>query len=242
VPYPHRRRRDAKYTNERPGVPRGDRPGSVRLGSVRCGTAALRRGARHSNRSEIENMSRIRPVRTGWDPSPGDADFYPNDLPEDWRLTYFANAINAVALDADTRGHIDRRRVAQWSRDVPESFAFYLHHALCAEAFSASAEVEMLLGERFGGWILGSDQSGAGCLREPSYLLLGSVSAAADSPASALACTVPTGLVRDLRAARRWLEELASAAQGRPTLALLGRARFEDVRRWQSLVELLGLG
>ncbi|SDW90178.1 hypothetical protein [Thiocapsa roseopersicina] len=187
-------------------------------------------------------MSRILPVRTGWDPSPGDADFYPDDLPEDWRLTYFANALDAVALDADVWGQADAGRIAQWCRDVPASFAFYLRHDPGAVAVSASAQVQTLLGERFGGWILCPDQGGEDDLPEAAYVLLGSVSAAAWSRASALACAVPAGLETDLRAARRWLEGLAAAAQGRPTLAMMGAARFENVRRWRSLVELLGLG
>lgn len=187
-------------------------------------------------------MSRILPVRTGWDPSPGDADFYPDDLPEDWRLTYFANALGAVALDADAWAHADAVRIAQWCRDVPASFAFYLRHDPCAVAVSASAGIQAGLGERFGGWILCPDHGGAGVLLQPAYVLVGSLSAAAGSRASALACAVPAGLDTDLRAARRWLEGLAAAAQGRPALAVMGGARFEDVRRWQSLVELLGLG
>ncbi|WP_296808978.1 hypothetical protein [Thiocapsa sp.] len=186
-------------------------------------------------------MSRILPVRTGWDPSPGDADFYPDDLPEDWRLTYFANALEAVALDTDVWGRADAGRIAQWSRDVPASFAFYLHVGKRGMAEPGCAEAQRLLGEHFGGWTLRPDQGGEGDLPETVHVLLGSVSAAAESHASALACEVPAGLDNDLRAARGWLEELAAAARGRPALALMGRARFEDVQRWQSLVELLGL-
>ncbi len=187
-------------------------------------------------------MNCILPVRTGWDPSPGDADFYPDDLPEDWRLTYFANALGAVVLDADVREHADAECIAQWCRDVPASFRFYLRLDTCTADASVSAEVRARLGERFGGWILCSDQGHAGDLYGHAYVQLESVSAAAGSRASALACTVPAGLDTDLRAARRWLEGLAAGARGRPALALLGGARFEDVRRWQSLVELLGLG
>ncbi|RKT43742.1 hypothetical protein [Thiocapsa rosea] len=186
-------------------------------------------------------MSRILPVRTGWDPSPGDADFYPDDLPEDWRLTYFANALDAVALDADAWGQVDAGRIARWGRDVPASFAFYLRHDPGAAAVAESAGVQARLGEHFGGWILCPDQSHADDLAGSAYVLLESVSAAAGSHASALACAVPAELGTDLRAARGWLEGLAAAARGRPALALMGRARFEDVRRWQSLVELLGL-
>jgi hypothetical protein len=187
-------------------------------------------------------MSRILPVRTGWDPSSGDADFYPDDLPEDWRLTYFANELNAVALDAVVWRLADAGRIVQWGRDVPASFAFYLHAGKPGMDERASTALQGLLGEHFGGWILRPDQGDEGDLPRTAYLLLESVSAAADSHASALACAVPAGLDTDLRAGRAWLEELAAAARGRPALALMGRARFEDVRRWQSLVELLGLG
>ncbi len=187
-------------------------------------------------------MNCILPVRTGWDPSAGDADFYPDDLPEDWRLTYFANALGAVVLDAGAWGRADAGRIAQWCGDVPSSFAFYLRHDPRVAAVSAPAAIQTGLGERFGGWILCPDQDGPGDLPEPVYVQLGSVSAAAGSHLSALACAVPAGLDTDLRAARAWLEELAAGARGRPALALLGGARFEDVRRWQSLVELLGLG
>ncbi|MFB1488069.1 MULTISPECIES: hypothetical protein [unclassified Thiocapsa] len=186
-------------------------------------------------------MSRILPVRTGWDPSPDD-DFYPDDLPEDWRLTYFANMLGAVALDADAWDSADVGTLAQWCRDVPATFAFYLHHDTCAVAVSESVGTQAGLGEHFGGWILCPDQGHGGDLTGSAYVLLECVAAAAGSRASALACAVPAGLYTDLRAARGWLEELAAAARGRPALALMGRARFEDVSRWQSLVELLGLG
>lgn len=64
--------------------------------------------------------------------------------------------------------------------------------------------------------------------------------AGAPSLSSGLACRVPEPLIDDLRAARQWLCALAEAAAGRPALALMGQARFEQVRNWQTLIELLG--
>lgn len=187
-------------------------------------------------------MSRILPLRSGWDPGPGDTAFYPDDLPEDWRLTYFANVLDAVVLGEDVWRQADAQLIEQWRRDVPDSFRFYLRADETGEGLSGGLTPRGCLGERFGGWLAVHDRHGASDLRVPCYTMVESVSAAADSRAPALACGLPDGLVADLRAARAWLETYAAAARGRPALAVMGQARFEDVRRWQTLAQLLGVG
>jgi hypothetical protein len=68
-----------------------------------------------------------------------------------------------------------------------------------------------------------------------------------------LAWEVPADLVRDLRQARGWIEAKVRAlgvqgpdgrrapGSGRPPLALLGDCRFDDLERWQTMFELMGL-
>lgn len=193
-------------------------------------------------------MSCILPVRTGWAPAPADRAFYPHDLPEDWRLTYFANVLSAVLLDAPAWRQADPGVLEQWRRDVPASFGFYLRIPGAGVERADFAAVQGLLGERFGGWVGGAEQRDGlarpPCegLPEPVYVPVESPAAALHSPARALACVVPDGIETDLRAARAWLEALAAGARGRPALALMGAARFEEVQRWQSLCQLLGVG
>ena len=187
-------------------------------------------------------MSRILPLRSGWDPGPDDGSFYPDDLPEDWRLTYFANVLDAVLLGEDVWRQADAQLIEQWRRDVPDSFRFYLRADETGECFSGGPPFRECLGDRFGGWLAAPDRRGESDLRGPCHAMVESVSTAAASRAPAIACAVPDGLVTDLSAARAWLETYAAAAQGRPALAVMGQARFEDVRRWQTLTQLLGVG
>jgi hypothetical protein len=68
-----------------------------------------------------------------------------------------------------------------------------------------------------------------------------------------LAWEVPADLVRDLRQARGWIEAKVRAlgvqgpegtcapGLGIPPLALLGDCRFDDLERWQIMLELMGL-
>jgi hypothetical protein len=193
-------------------------------------------------------MSRILPVRTGWAPAPADTAFYPHDLPEDWRLTYFANVLSAVLLDSAAWRQADPGVLEQWCSDVPASFGFYLRIPGAGVERADLAEVQGLLGDRFGGWVGGGERNEGlarlprGVPPGPVYVPIESPAAAEHSPARALACVVPDGVETDLRAARAWLEALASGARGRPALALMGAAEFEEVQRWQSLCQLLGVG
>lgn len=185
--------------------------------------------------------TRILPVRTGWDPGPVES-FYPDDLPREWRLTYFANELWGVVIEAGGWHRAAPLDLRQWRVDVGTRFRFYLRVGDAGVDDSARAVVPALLGDRFGGWVAGAAGARRSGPLEPCFACVGSLDGAAASRARALACEVPEGLDRDLRAARAWLDSLAAAAGGRPTLALLGRARIADVCRWQSLVQLLGLG
>jgi hypothetical protein len=55
----------------------------------------------------------------GWD-----SEYYPDDLPEDWRLGYYANEYPGVLIPAAVWA--EDPDVAQWLEDVSEGFVFYL--------------------------------------------------------------------------------------------------------------------
>lgn len=63
----------------------------------------------------------------GWQHAHWDTAFYPEDLPADWRLTYYANEFSCVLLPlaALVAEELD---VAQLCDDVPDGFTFYLLH------------------------------------------------------------------------------------------------------------------
>lgn len=194
-------------------------------------------------------------VTRGWELPGWEGTFYPEDLPADWRLTYFANEFPAVLIPCDLWAAANDAAndigLRAWSADVHEGFRFYLEE----------------------GWDEGGDEgphdpgSGLGAKERAAALLgaklAGSVSAAGIGPVPAggwtrfelltrpgasprtgnlPAWSIPPALGDDLRAARAWLEALAACpGPARGLLILGGRPDAEDLRRWWDLLWLLGM-
>jgi hypothetical protein len=68
----------------------------------------------------------IEVIARDWDRPDWRGEFYPEDLPEDWRLAYFANAFESVLVPATNWCETPPGRLTQWAQDVPERFRFYL--------------------------------------------------------------------------------------------------------------------
>jgi len=180
------------------------------------------------------------PVRSGWDPWSGDDRFYPDDLPPEWRLAYFANVCWAVAVPAEVWRAAGAAGARDWARGTPPRFRFYLE----AEPGSPTipvAPVAAALGERCGGLLgppPGADQAFD---LEPRLILDPRTGPGTDLFATrGLAWTVPTAVIDDPRAARNWIERRVSASPAGLILALLGHCPEAAVERWQTLVELMG--
>ncbi len=93
----------------------------------------------------------------GWEHEDWSGRFYPEDLPEDWRLTYYANAFRSVLVPAHQLLHAALEAVSRWTEDVPEGFLFYLEisHELMASVPGARfLPVLDVLGGRVGGTLL----------------------------------------------------------------------------------------
>jgi hypothetical protein len=183
--------------------------------------------------------SHLQPVRSGWTPVPDEPPFYPDDLPTEWRLIYFANELTGVLVPRAEWVGANPAVLGQWRQDVPVRFRLYLELG-DAERDVGLDLVRERLGNRLGGWVVGPDRAGDETPPETCFVRVESLTAAAVSGARALACPAPTEVIGDPVAERQWLERLAGVAGGRPTLVLMGTAPFAVVRRWQTLVELLG--
>lgn len=61
----------------------------------------------------------------GWSPADWGRVFYPEDLPEDWRISYYANEFGCVLLPAE--GWVNPLvEAAFWQAEVSPDFRFYL--------------------------------------------------------------------------------------------------------------------
>lgn len=53
-------------------------------------------------------------------------DFYPEDVPEDWRLTWLANVAMAVVIPPEQWLSVSEEQVQAWVEQTQENFWFYL--------------------------------------------------------------------------------------------------------------------
>ena len=52
--------------------------------------------------------------------------FYPADMPEEWRLTFYSSQFNCVYLEAAAWQGVDAAELARWHDDVHSRFVFLL--------------------------------------------------------------------------------------------------------------------
>ena len=178
----------------------------------------------------------------GWRHESWDEDFYPDDLPEDWQLSYYANEFSTVLIPADywLADDID---LDDWCEDVPESFVFYLEYP-GAESQAAFNKLCGRLGHQLGGVLVeASDDLPVGI---PVYYRseLGR-DRQIWQPGNAASSGV--GMIKlagaDMKTCRAWLEQFDRACAGN-LAALLVSDNDVDIKKLQelkTLIELMGM-
>jgi hypothetical protein len=200
----------------------------------------------------------IEVIARDWDRPDWYGAFYPEDLPEDWRLTYFANAFESVLVPAAVWQKAALGRLAQWAGDVPPRFCFYLELGPSDQPHGRESPPRDLeptgddsqsltraaaaLGDRFAGSVagpplpVGPAGSGPGPEADPAQAL-----EAWDAEGGALlAWLVPQTVLANPRASVAWLAALAAEAGPRPALAILEDASPKALTDWCQLVLLAG--
>lgn len=107
----------------------------------------------NSHQQEIEKEEEsIRVGACDWDMAHWPGVFYPQDLPEDWRLSYYANEFSVVLVAESKWSSAD---FEQWADEVPENFRFYLQ---CEKNPENIQQLKQTLGESFGGFVSLSEE------------------------------------------------------------------------------------
>ncbi|MCI0507134.1 MAG: hypothetical protein L0Z73_13635 [Gammaproteobacteria bacterium] len=65
----------------------------------------------------------------GWQYPEWAGEFYPDDLPEDWRFSYYSNEFQTVLIPFDYLQRYEREEWVEWLDDAPKNFAFYVELA-----------------------------------------------------------------------------------------------------------------
>lgn len=90
----------------------------------------------------------------GWSHPDWRGTFYPEDLPEDWQLSYFSNEFRAVVVPASAWSGDDSVEVERWLEDTHDDFVFYLEVVDLLTDWDELAESVKPLGDRLGGILL----------------------------------------------------------------------------------------
>lgn len=191
----------------------------------------------------------------GWD-FPGWVDeFYPADLPQEWRLAYFANEFPGVLIPQQIWLNLDLLTLSDWCNDVGEGFRFYLQ--LNQEVIEPTlTDKKSGLGNHFGGFAIDSswlDHSlhpdrfryqGVDCftlfykgftVQDIERLSLNK---------TRIACLLAAADLADLKSQRRVLEQLAEQVTARAEVLLFLNGdppALQKLRELRTLSQLLGL-
>lgn len=161
----------------------------------------------------------------GWD-HPGWCDrFYPDDLPPEWRLTYYGNEFLQVLVPADRWWGV-QAPWEQWREDVDPSFRFVLEIGNAAQLSGSGVQWLGTAAEILGRQLAGAvswrplEGEGAAALRRilgPERFLAQAGSEAGEGCRLAAGDGVVCGEVESVRAADlRWLRGLMESVQGAP--------------------------
>ncbi|MBL3528731.1 MAG: ABC transporter permease [gamma proteobacterium endosymbiont of Lamellibrachia anaximandri] len=180
-------------------------------------------------------------LAVGWDLPVWQGSFYPDDLPEDWRLTYYANEIPGVLVPMALWCHADEAQVERWVEDVDEGFRFYL--AVEEEGGVCDlVAIADLLGENLGGVVVDSVMETAWTGAIPCFTLATKGEPLSEGVSPAYRLT--TSSLGDLRAQRTLLESLAGQVpEGADVLLFIEGERMDMavLKDLRQLAQLLGL-
>jgi len=171
--------------------------------------------------------------------------YYPDDLPEDWQLSYYANDFNVVLVPAEYWDKTSGYDLELWSEDVSEDlhedFYFYLE----CPPLESDAEIQCfktqcsLIGDHLGGVIVpgGTDieslELSCPIVKKPSL----------DDKKLSIGLLEP---IDDMRAVRAWLEEFdKKAGDTRKVVFVSSRNNpdipMETLMQFKTLSEMMGL-
>ncbi len=159
-------------------------------------------------------MNSIKVGSYGWEFASFLQSFYPQDLPQEWRLSFYANEFNSILIPAELwcDSSLD---IEEWL-DVPDDFSFYLQQAdaHCDERLHS---VTQLLGSK----------------------LKGSVNLCSETICIENRVAIIESQQQSIREWRYWLEQNADDLDA--IFLKDGDLSYQQLNDFKSLLELMGL-
>lgn len=183
----------------------------------------------HENPSQHEPASAENSIRVGacgWDQAHWRGSFYPDDLPEDWRLSYYANEFSVVLVPESVwypeDVGIEEPAINDWGDEVQDNFRFYLqvnNNSVATNSVKRKAleHIKHQLGDSFAG-------------------LVDTQSPQIDENTGAAVIYMAE---KDLRGWRKWLQQ--NAALLKVIFLCDQQLSYKQLNDFKSLLELLNL-
>lgn len=89
----------------------------------------------------------------GWDHPSWSVSYYPEDLPEDWQLSFYSNEFRAAVVPASEWIDIDPVEIERWIDDAHEEFMFFLEVEDPLADWGKIAERTSYMGGQLGGFL-----------------------------------------------------------------------------------------
>jgi hypothetical protein len=195
----------------------------------------------HDYGNEAEMSESLRVGAYGWRHDHWQPDFYDDELPEDWRLTFYANEFSTVLVPAS---YLDKSRdIKQWCEDVNGAFRFYFEWPQQLGPGDPLLQEIEKTGERLGGILLSSNiQLDTDC---PVYNWNGECSYPGIwQPNGSISSSLAVFAIEqyDLRQQRQWLESFMEASNGNGQAVLLSDPELDikNLHELKTLIELKG--
>lgn len=171
----------------------------------------------------------------GWEHEAWSGSFYPDDLPPDWRLGYYANEFDAVVVPFVAWQGQTVATLRSWCDEVSAGFRFVLEQKGPGSAESRAGEAVSALGQHFAGVVA---DEGAGTESVGPLGRWGPSGEVSPGPLAVLTC--PEGALEPRRL-RGYIEALAAA--GGPALLCCGAGAGapDALRTARTIADLLGI-
>jgi hypothetical protein len=183
----------------------------------------------------------------GWHHKHWQQSFYDDELPADWRLTFYANEFNTVLVPAHYMG--TDRDIEQWCEDVNEAFRFYIEWPQQVDSATALREELASMGALLGGVLLPANTQLQSAALPPDcpvyHWQANSLWRGIWRPDHPLRTDLAVfdAEQRDLRQQRQCLEAFVADSEGRCRALLLSDPELEikKLQELKTLLEIMGL-
>lgn len=197
----------------------------------------------HDSDDKVEDSQGLRVGAYGWQHEHWLSEFYPEDLPKDWQLSYYANEYSTVLVPANY-WQSEIWSPEQWQEDVPEHFMFFIECPKLDDYDDFLEEVSFL-GNQLGGIIV-DDQ----IVLETNYPVYcwhdennkaRSIWQINHHVNSDVACMQLNDT--DLKTQKEYLAQFAKDSNGKPETVILldENVPIKRLNEFKTLIELMGL-